>query len=380
VWRFAPYVLKSLWRSRTRTALTVSGAAVAVFVFCFVAAVQDGLAALTHGRDAERTLIVFQSNRFCPFTSRLPEDYGAEIAKLPGVEDATPLQVFMNNCRASLDLVVFHGIPPEKLRAFRDLRLVEGSWEEFVGRRDAAVVGRALAQRRGLHVGQKFSIGGVTVEVVGIYTAANAAEESFLYTQLEFLQRAPGINAIGRATQFEVRLREGADAQAVARAIDERFAGGPVQTDTRTKGAFEANAVGDLVELIDLAHYLGYACLGLLFALTATTAVMAVQDRVREYAVLQTLGFSGPRIFGLVVAEGAVVGLLGGLIGAGAATAMLAWGGLTVGTEGVTIAFSPSVPTSFAGLAVALAVAALASLAPAWRAARAEIVASLRAV
>ena len=44
MFKFAPYVLKTLWRHRTRTLLTVSGAAVALFVFCFVCAVQEGLA------------------------------------------------------------------------------------------------------------------------------------------------------------------------------------------------------------------------------------------------------------------------------------------------------------------------------------------------
>src|SRR6185436_9467573 len=47
MWKFAPYVLKSLWRQRTRTLLTVSGAAVALFVFCFVGAVQEGMDRLT---------------------------------------------------------------------------------------------------------------------------------------------------------------------------------------------------------------------------------------------------------------------------------------------------------------------------------------------
>jgi len=70
VWKFAPYVLKSLSRNRTRTALTVSGAAVALFVFTFVGAVQEGLARLTRGAEAERTLVVFQANRFCPSTSK----------------------------------------------------------------------------------------------------------------------------------------------------------------------------------------------------------------------------------------------------------------------------------------------------------------------
>jgi putative ABC transport system permease protein len=372
--------LKSLWRHRTRTALTVSGSAVALFVFCFVGAVQEGLARLTGDRESERRLIVFQANRFCPFTSRLPEDYARSIARVPGVKDVVPIQVFMNNCRASLDLVVFHGVPPDKLRSARDLRVVAGSWGEFEGRRDAALVGRALARRRGLGVGDKFSIGQVTVTVAGVFTAASPAEENFLYTHLEFLQRTRGLHAVGTVTQFEVLLADGADAEAAGRAIDDLFRGGPVLTDTRPKGVFEANAVADLAELIGFARYLGYACVGLVLALVGTTTVMAVQDRVREHAVLQTLGFSGPRLFGLVVCESLLVSLAGGLLGIGAALGALAWGQLAVGTEGVTIAFTPSVRLAVTGLAVALAVGVAAGLAPAWRAARADIVASLRAV
>src|SRR5258708_3657903 len=150
MWKFAPYVIKNLWRHRTRTALTVSGSAVALFVFCFVGAVQEGLADLTRNDQAERTLIVFQANRFCPATSRLPEDYSRRIAKLDGVQEVVPIKVFMNNCRASLDLIVFHGIPAEKLKDARDLRLVAGAWSNFERPRDAAVVGPPLARRRGL--------------------------------------------------------------------------------------------------------------------------------------------------------------------------------------------------------------------------------------
>ncbi len=64
---------------------------------------------MTTGSDADRTLIVFQENRFCPTTSRLPEDYAQKIKKIPGVRDVMPIQVWTNNCRASLDIVVFNG-------------------------------------------------------------------------------------------------------------------------------------------------------------------------------------------------------------------------------------------------------------------------------
>jgi putative ABC transport system permease protein len=277
-------------------------------------------------------------------------------------------------------VVVYHGVPPERLRAFRDLTLIAGDWGEFEARRDAALVGQALARRRGLAVGGRFTIGAVTVTVAGIYTAANAAEESFLYVHLPFLQQTRGLNSLGTVTQFEVRLRDGADAQALCRAIDGMFRSGQVPTDTRPRGIFQQRALGDLVELISLAHYLGYACVGLVLALVATTTVMAVQDRVREHALLQTLGFSPPRLFALVLAEGLLVSLAGGLLGVGLALGVLAWNTPALGAEGVTIAFAASPGLALSGLAVTAAVGVAAGLVPAWQAARAEIVQSLRYV
>jgi putative ABC transport system permease protein len=377
--RFAPYILKNIWRHRTRTLLTVSGAAVALFVFSFVGAVGHGLDELTKGKQSERSLIVFQANRFCPFTSKLPEDYAARIGKLSGVRDVLPIQVFTNNCRASLDVVVFHGIPPEKLRSARELRLVSGSWDDFQKHRDGALVGQAVARRRGLSPGQRFSIGELTVTVAGVFAAA-PTEENFVYTQLEFLQRTRGLHAVGTVTQFEVRLTDDADADSVARAIDDAFRGCQIVTDTRPRGVFEANAVGDLVDLIGFANYLGYACVGLVLALVATTTVMAVQDRVREHALLQTLGFSSPRIFGLVLIESLLVSLTGGLLGVGLAVGFLAFSGLSVGTEGVSIAFLPSWSLLTTGLVVSVGVGLVAGAVPAWQAGRAEIVASLRQV
>ena len=377
--RFIPYVLKNIWRHRTRALLTISGAAVALFVFSFVGAVGHGLDELTRGKQSERSLIVFQANRFCPFTSKLPEDYASRIGKLPGVREVVPIQVFMNNCRASLDVVVFQGIPPEKLRTARELRLVNGSWDEFLKHRDAALVGQAVARRRGLRPGQRFSIGELTVTVAGIFQAA-PSEENFVYTQLEFLQRTRGLHAVGTVTQFEVRLTDDADAESVARVIDDTFRGAQIVTDTRPRGVFEANAVGDLVELIGFAYYLGYACVGLVLALVATTTVMAVQDRVREHALLQTLGFTGRRIFCLVLTESAILGLSGGMLGVGVALIVLKFSGLAVGTEGVMIAFLPSWSLLTTGMLVAAASGLLAGTVPAWQAGRAEIVAARRQV
>lgn len=380
MFKFAPYVLKSLWRHRGRTFLTVSGSAVALFVYCFVGAVQQGLDRLTKTQEAERTLVVFQENRFCPASSKLPEDYTRTVAKLPGVVDVVPIKVFTNNCRASLDVVVFNGMPPEQLRTARKLELLSGNWGDFDARTDAALVGQAVAARRKLKPGQKFTIGDITVSIVGTFKSTVAAEDNFLYTHLDFLQRARGKTSVGTVTQLEVHLAPDADPDAVARQIDEQFRSGPIATTTRCKGVFQRDTLSDLAELIGFAHYLGYACVGLVLALVATTTVMAVQDRIKEHAVLQTLGLRPMRIFRLVLAESILQSIAGGLLGIGAGILLLALGGFAVGAEGVTIAFQPSVNIAVMGAVVSVVVGILAGIVPGWQAARAEIVTALRQV
>ncbi|MDA0807146.1 MAG: ABC transporter permease [Planctomycetota bacterium] len=376
MFKFMPYLLKTLWRHRARTMLTVSGSAVALFVFCFVGSVQEGLDRLTSQKDS--TLIVFQANKFCPATSHLPQDYDQIIGKMPGVREVVPIQVFTNNCRASLDVVVFYGVPAGKVQKIRDFDLIEGSWDEFKSNQDAGIVGEAVARRRGLKIGTKFSVGEVKITVAGIFNSADKSEEDYVYTHLDFLQRTPGMNLVGTVTQHEVVLDDSGDAVKIATAIDDKFRGGPVETDTRTKGVFQASSLADLVELIELSHYLGYACVGLMTMLISTTTFMAVQDRIKEHSVLQTLGFSGSIVFFLVLAESVLISVGGGVVGTGAAMLTLAGSGLSVGAEAVTIAFSPSIQLTVAGLAGSLVVGFVAGVLPALAAARADIVTGLR--
>ncbi len=378
--KFTPYILKGLWQHRGRTLLTVSGSAVAVFVLCFVGAVQQGLSRLTSGDDSQRTLIVFQENRFCPASSKLPEDYANTVAKMPGVMEVTPIKVFTNNCRASLDVVVFHGFQPQKLRKVRDLKLLTGDWSQFESRTDGAVVGQAVAARRRLQVGQRFTIGDVSVTVAGIVRSSVPVEDNLIFTHLAFLQRARGKNGVGTVTMLEVQLSKDVDPDAVAAQIDAGFKGGPIATTTRSKGVFQRDTLSDLAELIELAHWLGYACAGLVLALVATTTVMAVQDRIKEHAVLQTLGVRPMRILRLVIAESTIQSMVGGLVGVTAGTLLLFFGQFAIGAEGVTIAFEPSLPVAVAGLAVSFVVGIVAGIVPGWQASQAEIVSALRHV
>ena len=131
--RLFPFVFKQIVRHRTRTLLTLAGVATAMFLFTAVQAMQHGVRDATQTTAKDTTLIVYRQNRFCPATSRLPEYYGDRIAKMPHVVSVMPMKIVVNNCRTSLDVVTFRGVPEDRFAqtCVRDLKLLDGSIEQW---------------------------------------------------------------------------------------------------------------------------------------------------------------------------------------------------------------------------------------------------------
>ena len=65
--------------------------------------------------------------------------------------------------------------------------------------------------------------------------------------------------------------------------------------------------------------------------------MLAVQDRRKEHAILQTLGYHPFLIGRLIVSEGAVVGAISGLIGTVAAAGVIHVTRLTISVDGLSI-------------------------------------------
>ena len=109
--------------------------------------------------------------------------------------------------------------------------------------------------------------------------------------------------------------------------------------------------------------------------LVANAVLLVVRGRVKENAVLRTLGYPGRAIAWLVVSEGGMLGLLGGVLGVSLAAGFLRWQSFTMGNEGQTLAIRPDIAVIAIGIGAALLLGVVASLWPAWRAISQPIVA-----
>ncbi|MEL6908482.1 MAG: ABC transporter permease, partial [Planctomycetota bacterium] len=328
-------VVKNLRRRPWRTGVTVTGVASALALLVMVESLAAGMERAMSSTDAARTLVVFRKNRYCPQTSFLPESYTRRIEGVAGVERVLPVKVFLNNCRASLDLVTFQGAPVGELLAQRDLEVVSGDADAFAREKDAALVGARFAARKGLGVGDRFTFGEIDVKVAGLFESEDATQESLILTHLEYLQRAGPVDRLGTVTQFEVLARSGADVDRVAREIDGLFETAEEPTDTRPRVAYLESATRDLTEILRFGRWLALSCALVVLSLVANTVLMGVQERVREIGVLRAVGFDEGRIAWIVVAEALCLSLAGAVLGVGAALVVLHTTQLTVGSEGV---------------------------------------------
>jgi putative ABC transport system permease protein len=168
----------------------------------------------------------------------------------------------------------------------------------------------------------------------------------------------------GQVTLGFVKVTPGADKHAVAREIERRF----VQY-TAIESASDYGRADRTLVLIQVANT-GGTILAAVIAITGVlnTTLLSFFERVREFGVLRSVGWSRLRVIGLVLGEAVVVGFFGLVLGL-----LLGWLMVNVLQHVSTIQgfFNPSYgPAVFArALSFAFAVVILGALYPALRAA-----------
>ncbi len=372
-------VLRNLGRRPLRTAFTIVGVASALVLLLLVHGLSRGVDAAFAAGDTARSLVVYRQNRYCPQTSLLPERYAARIAQIDGVTHVLPVKVWLSNCRASLDVVTFHGAPVDRMFDARDIDVVNGDVARFRAEKDGALVGAAFAARRSVGVGDRFRFGKIDVKVDGVFRSNDPVAENTILTHLEYLQRSGPVNQLGTVTQFEVKVADASRAEAIAAEIDAAFRSDEAPTDTRPRVLYLEGATRDLREILSFARGLGLASMLVILVLVANTVLMAVSERGKEIAVLRTLGFRERGIALLVCAESVALAAAGGVLGAALAALIVRGSRLSIASEGVSISADLSPSLFLGGVLVAAVAGVLAGLYPAIRSARVPVAAALKA-
>ena len=139
-------------------------------------------------------------------------------------------------------------------------------------------------------------------------------------------------------------------------------------------------AVSSIAGLVEFTSLLGYGALGLVVAGVGNSLSMSIRDRTREIAILKTLGFRRPQVLRLMLSEAIVCGAAGGLIGGGAAWALIRATHFELSVEGFSFAPALSTGLLLEAMILSVVLSTVAGLPSALRVARLRVVEALREV
>lgn len=302
-----------------------------------------------------------------------PQARAAEIAALPGIEDAaggltltsirlegdvpeavpgpggdrlSPAAVFRGNIDFEPSTVSGVDVALPDLGAVTPGQIIEGRYfsPSAAEASDEAVLTLSYATGQGLDVGSRLSLGGDDYTVVGFSEPPLGGQATDVFVELGRLQATSGRQ--DRVNLVRARAR---DAEAVAPAA-ETIVGSFPGAQVTTAEDLVAGVSGSLVDADNLARSLGAALA--VVAMVAAVAVAclltlsSVSKRTRELGTLKAVGWPGGRVVRQVAGESLIQGFLGGLVGV--ALGVAAAGAITAIGPSLTASAPPSGPPPLA--------------------------------
>lgn len=378
-------IMKNLGRNRRRTALTVAAIAMPIFAFTFARTFVDLTQQFFEESDRKMRVAVHHK---LTYTAALPERMRDEIEALapPGYLNGV-LRTAWFGGRVQDSKLPFPSFSADRdtfARVMSEFEMTPAEIEAFQRERRGAVIGKALADGMNWKVGDRITLrGGIPpfVEMEFIIVAIpRGLENAVVYfghdycneVWLEETGRARGVN------NFWLKCNSEEARTWALTAIDRHFANTEYETESEMESQFIASFTQSGGDWVGLVWTVGRMVVVVAVMVALNTMSMAFRERTQELAVMRAVGFSATRITFLVLIEGLILGVIGGLVAV--LPPYLITNLVTVRVPGMGAAIEVPATSAAMAFAVALGAGGLAALAPAWMAGRLQVAAALRKV
>ncbi len=315
-------IIKNLLRHKLRTLLTILGIAVAVVSFGLLRTVVTAWNAGIDASAADRLI----TRHSVSFIFPLPLAYKDRIEKVDGVERVTFANwfggVYIDKkqffARLAVDAETFFDVYPELIVPHDQL-------ETFKKERNACIVGEQLVERYNLKLGDVMPIEGDIYPgrwefvVRGIYKPRDKiTDPSNMLIRWDYLDERMKKEMLGRdgyVGWYICKIKNPNDAAIISEKIDQFFQNSSAETKTETERAFSQGFMASVSAIFTSMNIMSFVIIGIILLILGNTMIMSARERMREYSVLKTLGFSNFHLIGLIGGESLAIALTGGAIG-----------------------------------------------------------------
>lgn len=382
--RVLKLVFKNSLRHKLRTSLTILGLGIAVMAFGVLRTVVDMWYAGIEAAATDRLI----TRQAVSYIFPLPYSYRDQITKIPGIQTVTYANWFggvykdKNNffARMGVDPETFFDVYPEFVTDPKEL-------ETFKKERNSCIVGADIAKQYGFKIGDVIPLDGDIYPgkwefvVRGIYKprtqSTDGTQMLFHWAALDERMKAEMPGRAGQVGWYIIKIKDAAQAGALSDQIDALFKNSPNETKTETERAFTQSFIAGLNSLLTAMNFVAFVIIGIIMLVLGNTMIMSARERIREYAVFKTLGFSAGHLIGLILGESMFIACLGagaGLLLTYPVVSLIA----AVIPKGFFPIFYVTPTTLVLGALAALSVGIAASIFPIQRALGTRIVDGLR--
>jgi putative ABC transport system permease protein len=363
-------VIRNLIRQPRRTILTTVTFAVAAFIFNVLVAIPSSMDMIL--RRTSETLRLYSYNADGRYLG-LPARYCRAIEALPHVVACTSLTNMRASYQNQHEVIQAFAVDAEKAGTlYPDYGFERPVLDQFMRERTAALVGQNLMRNHRWRIGDNVTLRAdsnrldIRFKLLGELPARNYP--NFFMFHRDYLveaEKARGISEDERpASLLVTRVDRIDNVPTVIREIDDTFHNSDFETATMTESEAVAGLLSTVGDIREIVYTLFAVILVVVFLIAANSMSMSVRDRIRDVAILRTLGFGAGYLTTMLLGECMVMAGVGGIVGSG--LAMWLFGGTS--TLGAVLSYAGylSMNTGAALIATiaAVGVALLSALAP----------------
>jgi putative ABC transport system permease protein len=325
--KYLPLIWAALARRKLRTILTILSVTAAFTLF-----------GVMMGTDAAFQQLVDVINRsvvvtFPRFANNLTDTMGQQLAAMPNVGAVSPggsVNGYYRDPKLQAGLMMVGGEA-----GWPNLPLSHAQWAEWRARPDGAFLSRQTAAQWGVKKGDIFNIidnttlradGGKAwrFQVLDVLDDTPYWPGGFSFGSYQYFRMSRPVADQPKAGWFQAVVKNPAAAEETAIAIDARFANSPVPTDSISERTMRSTSGTFFVNVAVVTRRVAAVGLFMILLLTAHGMAQSVRERLGEFAVLKTIGYSDGGVIALVFAEALAPVILGAGAGLGLAALLAA--------------------------------------------------------
>ncbi len=380
-------VYKNLLRHKLRTFLTIVGIAIAVLAFSLLRTVVTAWNAGVEASAANRLI----SRHAVSFIFPLPYAYKEQIAKVPGVTKVSFATWFQGTYKDQSPENFFPRLACEAETIFDlypEFILPQTELDNFKKQRNSCIIGKKLAAQHGFKIGDIINVQGDiypgewSFVVAGVYKGKDKTiDETQMFFNWEYLNERLNQTSPYRAGNvgwYVIQIANPNEAASVSESVDALFANSSAKIKTETEKAFQQSFVSLSGAILTSLQVISYVIVGIILLVLANTIIMTARERIREYAVLKTLGFTGAHVAALIGGESLSIAMLGGGLGLAATFPIAA--GFAEAFPTFFPVFTVQPLTIILAITFSVVVGVIAAIFPAIRSSRMSIVDGLRQI